>query len=178
MMEKSPSSAITSSWSPSESAIPTPVSPVCEICQSFLLRPDIDANSQQHDNFKDKRFSVHLGSLDASRSAANGCVLCKQVMAVQLGRIKHGFTESTDLLMSFELTLVWCKLSENFRAMSSMPLSPSIQLYLIDHEKNKTIKHPSPLNTASQICKNLATGWIQECLLRSCQMPAAIPSTR
>ncbi len=109
----------------SRTATPTrPVSPVCETCQSLLVRPDCDPTTQVGVPLSNDQYSIRLYYAEASRSAANGCVLCKVVMAMQAVCAERGEMETTywDMPRGFELKLRWSSTAGHFESIEMLPL--------------------------------------------------------
>lgn len=104
-----------------------PASPLCETCQSFLVRPTCDPATQQTSSQAHWSLFRHLYFTEASRAAANGCVLCKLVVASQAISTAEGQRELIYPLDGFALRLQWASESSQFYniQMSSICQIPS-----------------------------------------------------
>lgn len=101
-----------------------PVSPLCETCQSLLDRPACDPATQLGVFRAGDQFSIPLYYAEASRAAANGCVLCKVVMALQAVCAERAEREADywDPPRGFELKLRWSSTASQFASIEMYPL--------------------------------------------------------
>jgi len=100
-----------------------PVSPLCETCQSLLVRPTCDPATQTNLSPAGCWVTIRLFFSEASRAAANGCVLCKLVMASQTVCVEHAQRESADPPEGFALSLWWSSESSQFYKIDMFPLN-------------------------------------------------------
>ncbi len=109
----------------SRTATPTrPVSPLCETCQSLLVRPTCDPTAQLGLLDAGDQFSIHLYYPEASRAAANGCVLCKLVMALESICAERAERDTAwwDPPCGFELKLCWSSTASRFASIGVHPI--------------------------------------------------------
>jgi hypothetical protein len=78
---------------------------VCSSCQTLLIRPTCDPNTQKGITSSDPRSMVRRSLSGISSVAMNGCIICKLVITAQTTTSQRKMT--VDRLYSFQLALYW-----------------------------------------------------------------------
>ena len=82
---------------------------ICSSCQSLLIRPACNPQSQEGTFCSKKEFIVHRSLSAVSSSALGGCVICRLAIAA-----KSTPRRNTGLLDGFQLALYWIDAFEKF----------------------------------------------------------------
>ncbi|KAF2417708.1 hypothetical protein EJ08DRAFT_69763 [Tothia fuscella] len=92
---------------------------VCTICRSLLIQPSSDPREQSI-FLKLTRARIYLSTAYASKSAGNGCFLCRMALAVKATLLQQ--TTQVDRLKSFEVALVYSNQTDRFALIEIEPL--------------------------------------------------------
>jgi hypothetical protein len=92
---------------------------ICSSCQSLLIRPTCDPNSQKGISRTNKKFIVHRSLSAVSSSALGGCIICRLTIAAKPTRRQ----DTGSWLDGFQLALYWIDSIREFIRIDVIPVN-------------------------------------------------------
>lgn len=105
---------------------------LCLSCQSLLIRPTCDPNSQKGPRLSDPLWIIRRPLCEALSAAMTGCIICKLLMAAHATFSQH--STNVDLLDGFKLGLFWS--GSRFSRIDVIPIDQTDRAFTFQDHLN------------------------------------------